>query len=353
MTMTIRESISCALRGGQTETIPIHCRIRFAPLGSEGEWIRELGWGIMDHPPVFERRFKGCEVIVNENIKDGEKYIHQVVKTNLGILQSLGKPYFHPRYPWSGATIFLEYPFKTSNDYPAILSMINSIQYEATFNEFVNIDSQIGKYGYCYCWAGYDPMHEIILEIMGMEKFSYEWTDNRNQILELYYALREKHREMYRLIAKCPAELVIYGGNIPTSFVSPKMFEAYYLPCYEEFAEILKEADKRIGAHLDDKSRRLSEMFTRCPWNVMEALAVKPDGDISVTDARNLWPNRVLSILFPSSVLYLSSVEIYEFAKQLVKEAGLAKGFLISLTEEVPEEEKEKVFSNIARAIYE
>lgn len=349
--MTLRESISRALKGGELDKIPLHCRIRFAPVGPERKWIRELGWGIMDHPPVFSRTYKDCEVNETEFPKSGQNLILRVVETNKGRLQSLGKPCYLPEYPWSGSTVFLEYLFKTSDDYPAVLNMINSIGYEPAFDEFLRIDNQIGNDGYSYCWAGYDPLHEIILEIMGVEKFSYEWADNRNRILELYEALWEKHRKMYRLVAESPAELVIYGGNIQPSFVSPKMFESYYLPCYEEFAVVLHSTEKRIGAHLDDKSRRLSELFTRCPWDVMEALAISPDSDISVSEARNLWPNRVLSILFPSKALHLSSVEIQELTRKFVKEAGSAKGFLISLTEEIPEEDKKKVFSSISQGV--
>jgi hypothetical protein len=349
--MTLRELISSALKGGEPERIPLHCRIRFALSSPEREWLKDLGWGIMDHPPVFSKKYKDCVVNETAFLKNGQQLILREMETNQGVLRSVGKPCYPNEYPWSGSTVFLEYLFKTPDDYPAILSIINSICYEADYDEFLKIDNQLGDTGYSYCWAGYDPMHEIALEIMGVEKFSYEWADNRKRVLELYEALSEKHRMMYRLVSKSPAELVIYGGNIQPSFVSPKRFESYYLPCYEEFGAILHATGKRMGAHLDDKSRNLSELFIRCPWDVMEALAVIPDGDISIAEARKLWPNRVLSILFPSKALHLSSIEIQELTRKFVKEAGSTKGFLISLTEEIPEECKQRVFSSISQAV--
>lgn len=175
--------------------------------------------------------------------------------------------------------------------------------------------------------------------------------DRPERVLELYHVLLGKHREMFRIVAHGPAELVTYGGNIQPSIVSPRQFETYYLPVYQEFGEQLHACGKRLGAHIDDATRSLSALMARCPWDVMEAFAVAPDGDMTLTEAGAAWPGRVISMNFPSKLHHTPEKEIRRAARQYLGEAPQTGGLLISLTEDFPKECERKLFTAIAEAL--
>jgi hypothetical protein len=196
-------------------------------------------------------------------------------------------------------------------------------------------------------------MHEIMIRMMGVEAFSYEWADNRKQVLALHEALRERHREMYSIVAAGPAEFVTYGANIQPGIVGRTRFQEYYMPCYQELGELLHSQGKRLGAHMDDKTKGLADLIAACPWDVMEAFAVSPDGDVSVAEARELWPGRVISLNFPSALHLAPPEDIQRATRQFIEEAESTQGILISLTEDYPQDCAEKIFVNIAQVVRE
>ena len=70
----------------------------------------------------------------------------------------------------------------------------------------------------------------------------------------------------------------------------------------------------------------------------VEAFTPPPDCNVTVAKARAAWPEKRLWINFPSSVHLQSEDTIREATLEIVKQAGDRKGFLMGVTEDVPEE---------------
>lgn len=45
-----------------------------------------------------------------------------------------------------------------------------------------------------------------------------------------------------------------------------------------------------LGAHVDDATTHLSDLMARCPWDVMKAFTVAPNGDMTLKEAGAAWP---------------------------------------------------------------
>jgi hypothetical protein len=341
--MSLRERIRTGLLGGVPDRVPLHCRARMLPLGAEGDWARHLGWGILSSHSGLRVRLDGCQERWEDTEHQGRACERQVIATAAGELSSLSMSYRSGRFT-------LERFFKGPGDYAPLLAMIQAMRYEPDYAGFDKARAELGDAGYLYSYMGYDPLHEIVIRWMGVETFSYEWADRRSMVLQLYDALAAKHREMYAIVAAGPAEFVAYGANIQPNIVGRARFAEYYLPCYQEFGALLHARGKRLGAHMDDKTRDLADLIALCPWDVMEAFAVPPDGDVSVAQARVLWPGRVISLNFPSGLQHSSTGEIKAATRRFVREAGPAQGILISLTEDYPPELERDLFTNIAQA---
>jgi hypothetical protein len=344
---TPRERIRRGLLGLPTDRIPLHCRLRMAPLIPEYQWVRDLGWGVVGGHPTFDCHTDGCRVRHESVLERGLPCVRRTIETPAGILTDLDTANA------AGGHAALEYLFKNERDYPALCAWFKSFRYTAAGEAFQRAADQLGEAGYAYAWCGYDPMHEIMVKTMGVETFVFEWMDHRERVLNLYRVLLDRHREMFRIVAAGPAEFITYGGNIQPSVVSPTQFETYYLPVYQEFGEQLHARDKRLGAHTDDATRNLAGLMARCPWDVMEAFAVAPDGDMTLQEAGAAWPGRVISLNVPSKLQHASEDEIRAAVRRYRAEAPLTGGVLISLTEDFPKECERKLFAAIAEAVHE
>ncbi len=345
--MSPRERIRCGLLGLPTDRIPLHCRLRMAPLTPEYQWVRDLGWGVVGGHPTFDCHADGCTVRRTQVIERGLPCVRRTIETPAGRLTDLDT------VNAAGGRATLEYLFKDVRDYPALLAWFGCFRYTPAYDAFHRAAGQLGDAGYAYAWCGYDPMHEIMVKTMGVEAFIFEWADRPERVRDLYHTLLGKHREMFRVVATGPAEFITYGGNIQPSIVSPVQFETYYLPVYREFGEWLHGRGKRLGAHVDDATRALAPLMACCPWDVMEAFAVAPDGDMTLAEAGSAWPGRVLSMNFPSKLHHASEDEIRAAARRYVAEAPQTGGLLISLTEDFPKACENKLLTAIAEAAQE
>ena len=221
-TMPPKERVRAGLWGLPTDRVPLHCRLRMAPLTPEYQWVRDLGWAVVGGHPGFIVTHLDVRSQWRDEIHDGRHCRRQVLHTSRGTLTSL------ETRNAAGGQMILEHLFKSETDYPALLALIRSTRCEPAYDEFRASAASLGNWGYAYSWAGFDPMHEIMINLMGIEGFSLEWMDHQENVLELYQALLDRHRDMFRIVADGPAEFVCYGGNISPTLVGRPRFERYY-----------------------------------------------------------------------------------------------------------------------------
>jgi hypothetical protein len=89
------------------------------------------------------------------------------------------------------------------------------------------------------------------------------------------------------------------------------------------------------------------------PKHIVEALTPPPMGDLSVAEARQAWPDKVLWLNFTSCVHLESDESIASHARQLLAQAGSKRGFLIGVTEDCPFETLERSLRVIAAVLAE
>jgi len=260
---------------------------------------------------------------------DGEERIKTIVETGAGTLTSVVKP--APGTAWRE-----ELPFKSPEDYAPLIAWINDRRYEPDYDSFVKIREEGGDDVYTMTGIVYSPLQEIIYSIMGVETFSLQWAQNRDELMALYDALTEDRRRMYPIIADSPAQAVNYGGNVSPEIVGLERFEKYVLPHYNEACEVLQRKGKLVGVHMDANNKLFADAVASSKLDYIEAFTPPPDCDMSVAEARAAWPDKVLWINFPSSVHLAPAERVKEATRRLLAEAAPGEGFLIGVTEDIP-----------------
>jgi len=247
-----------------------------------------------------------------------------------------------------------ELPFKGPEDYAALIFQAHDTQFEPDYGSVIKAQEWLGEDVYLRGgMPGYSPLQGLIYTYMGVETFTTEWMERRDELMRLYDALHERNRRCYKILAESPHQVIQYCGNVSPEIVGRERFQRYILPHYEELAEELHRHNKQLLVHLDGNCKLLAQDIADSGIDIVEAFTPAPDTDLTLAEARAAWPDKIIWINFPSSVHLSSAQVIYDTTRDLLAQNGEADRFLIGITEDVPEDRWQESFLTINGAILE
>jgi hypothetical protein len=329
--LTPRESVEAVLRGGIADRIPFTIYENKLHRCAVERVLRNRGMCVVRRDiPVFNTIMPNVKIDSHEYNDQKKKLFRTDYQTPYGTLYIIEERNSYTS--WTHERLF-----KGPKDYKPLLYMIEDMNFEPNFQEFHSAQESDGCDSFFRGSIGSEPMQELISRYMGTERFCMEWFDHQDEVLKLYAALAEKRRQVYPICADSPALAFNYGGNVTPEILGLKRFEEYYVPHYNEAAEILHEKGKFIGVHFDANCKLIAEAIAKTKLDYIEAFTPSPDTDMTLTDARKVWQDKILWINFPSSV-HLESIEvIQEVTKDLLVQMGSAEKFIMGITEDIPE----------------
>ena len=241
--------------------------------------------------------------------------------------------------------------FSGPEDYKALLFLIKDEQYTTNYEAFETAEQVDGGDSIFRATVGLEPLQSLISKYMGTEIFCTEWYDNQDEIMKLYDAIVENRRRAYPLLAESPALTFNYGGNVTPEIMGLDRFEEYYVPHYNEAAEVLHAKGKLVGCHFDANCRALAQAIGKSKLDYIEAFTPAPDTDMTLAEAQEAWPDKVLWINFPSSVHLNSRDEIADTTESLLAQINYKKRFIMGITENIPEDRWRDNLLTISRVL--
>lgn len=330
--ITPRQRVVRALNKQQVDRVPFTIYESKIPQSTEERQMRNKGLCIVYRKiQPYKVHRPNVKVTQHNECKDGKNLTTTVYETPVGTVQTMHES--------AGFTSWHhERMFKTPNDYKTLLFMVEDEHYEENYAAFAAAENDFGPDAIFRASIGLEPLQSLISgNIMAMETFCMEWMENRDEILKIYQATVEKHRQIYPIIAQSPALIANYGGNVVAEILGAETFEKYYVPHYNEAAEIFHKHGKMVGCHFDGNCGILREAIGRTELDYIEAFSPAPDTDMTLAEARQAWPDKVLWINYPSSAHLLDADQIRETALDLLKQAGSPEGFIMGITEDIPQ----------------
>jgi hypothetical protein len=315
------------LRGDAPEFVPFSFYDLLLPKGLDISSLQARGMSICARRPVLRTVMPDVTTTV---VDEGGGRRKTVYVTPVGTLTEVWQEAAY------GALSPVEHPIKCRDDYRAAEFMVRNTRYEPLYDEFLLERERIGDSGYVMAHCGYSPLEGIQIMWLGQERFCYEIVDNEDAVMSLYQAMVSSHRRMYPLIAASPAEVCLYSGNIVPAMLGPARIRDLVLPCLEEFAGLMEESGRKLGSHMDADNRLIMDILAGSRLHMIEAFTPPPDCSVSVEEARRTWPEKVLWVNFPASVLIGSEERIRQVATGILTQAGDRRGFLMGITEDVP-----------------
>ena len=244
-----------------------------------------------------------------------------------------------------------EYLFKGPEDYAALLALIRGRRYQPTYEAFESAQRQMGEDVFLRCDIGTSPLVTLMVHTMDVMTFGEEWLERRERVLEVMDALKENLRTIWKILADSPITLTNIGGNEIPEMVGPPRFKEHTIPLYNECAEALHAKGKLLGSHLDGNNRAWADALAACKLDLVEAFSPAPDTDMTLEEALNAWPDKILWINFPSSVHLEGVAKVRKTAEEYVALARRTNRVIIGITEDYPQENWQENFLAISDAV--
>ena len=345
--MTPRKRVEAILRGEPADRVPLTMYECMIPQCATERQLRNEGLCIVYRKAGVVRTHRpNVKTESHPFVEDGKQRIRRVTRTPVGELSQIDQP--------AGFTTWhITRLFKGPEDYKTFMFMVKDERHEANYEAFVKAEQAMGEDAILRAAVGGTPLHTIMVHWMGPETFGIEWAERRDEILKLYDAMVEQQRKIYPLVAESPAFHANYGGNEVPEVMGKERFEQYVIPLYNEAAEIFHKHGKLLGAHLDGNNRLWAEAVADSGLDYVEAFTPAPDTDMSVKDALEAWPDKLLWINYPSSVHLRSVQRIEEETRQILRESAPGNRLIIGITEDIPEDRWQQNMLAISRVINE
>ena len=331
MPLTPCEHVATALRGGCPEKVPFTVYTGMFPQCEAERRLRNRGLCLV--APIWSFRQQRPNVrqeSVHFTDERGRSMVRIRYTTPYGDLTTLEEDV--------GFTLWCrEHMFKTPEDYRRLLFLIRDTAIEPDYAAPAKATQRGNGDILVLGNLGLEPMQQLISSLyMDAEDFCIEWHDNRDELLRLYEALVDLRRRTYPVVAAGPGEFVNYGGNVVPEILGRERFRQYYIPNYNEAAEVLHAHGKRIGTHLDANNALILEDVAATELDYIEAF--DPGMGVSVSEARRAWRGKALWLNWPSAWHLKPADEVRKATFKLIQEAAPCDGFVIGITEDVPEE---------------
>ena len=213
-------------------------------------------------------------------------------------------------------------------------------------------DSIVGDDGYIMAYVGKSPFQILLYELMGAEKCYLELASNPKKVRSLFEVIYEHQKRKYILAAKSPAKVIWVPDNLTSMLTPPDYFEEFYIPFYNEMADILHKEGKIYAVHMDGNLASLAKLIRKTDIDIIEAFTPPPMGDYAVLMPLKTWKDKIVWINFPGVVIATydeSAIETYTI--DMLKSIAPGDRFIIGCTESFPMEKWEIAFGAIRKAI--
>ena len=344
--MTPRERVETVLRGGRADHVPFTVYDTLLPKGEAERRLRNEGACVVSRVAPFKVVRRDVQVEQTQHEEDGARHVRTTYRTPEGDLSTVARSTRD-----SEETYHSERLFKGPEDYRAIECLIRDEQPEPDYESLAQAQAALGDSGIVVADLGYSPMQELMQTVMGIDQFAVEWSTRQDEVLRIYEALVENRRRIISVAAAAPGLAVNYCGNVSAEVVGVERFEDYYVPHYNECAEAMHSAGKVMGVHFDANTWALADLIGATDIDYVEALTPRPDGDMTVAEARTDWHDKILWINFPYSAHQDDVDGIEHTTRRLMWEAAPGDRLLIGITEAVPADRWEESFGTILQTV--
>lgn len=228
-----------------------------------------------------------------------------------------------------------EYLVKKPDDYRILRRALEGSQFTATDALFQQSETALGDGGITVGQIWRTPLMEVQIDLAGLERCSLDLADEHPALMELLELMTDLVLQQFREAVKTSAKYIKLWENLSIETIGRRQYLRHLTPLYHNIFEILDPAGKRLLVHYDGKLRLICKDIAALAIDGIDSFTPPPEGDMSVTEARELWPDKFLWLHPPLGWYRESQAELSGRIRRMVADAG-AKRFCLMISEDVP-----------------
>jgi hypothetical protein len=196
----------------------------------------------------------------------------------------------------------------------------------------------MGNRGEAQFWLPKSPYQALAQQWMKFEHFIYALADAPREIEESMLAIDRTYDRLYEeIIASDRVRILNFGENLHVQLLSPRYFERYFLPFYEQRVGQLRTAGIFTHVHIDGYFHPLLPYLKDLPFDGLEALTPLPQGDVTLEEIKAHIGDKVLLDGIPS-VFFLPTFSREDLMTTVEKIVTLfSPRLVLGVSDEVPQ----------------
>ena len=346
MLITPRERLLSMLRTGSSDRIPWNIYAWLLPKTESAHKLLAHGLSLMGSQRIYRETYTELTIKEEKYQSGGETWFHKTIETPLGTLTETST--IDPTY---GSRWIKKYLVETPREVEIAEYIFRHTDAEPDFAPWKAADLEMSGQGIVVGEIMPIPIMTLIVAWMGIEGLTMGLFDCPDSFNNLLGAATTLYERQIQLAADSPAEIIWFGDNVSGSFISPKVYERSCMPVYAKAMKTMNAAGKIPIAHYDGSNRPLVHLLARTSLPVIEAFTPPPMGNLTVREAKDAWPEKVVWVNFPGNLFLAAEQEIYDYALNLLTTSASGGRLVIGCTEEFPLEEFDKTYGAIGRAL--
>jgi len=192
-----------------------------------------------------------------------------------------------------GTDVYMkEHLIKEEEDYRTVEYLIERAEYVPQYEEVCREEQQIGDIGYVVPLLHRIPFQQVLLEYLGEIPLFYALYDSPEPVQRLLAVLDQQLTHFLHSLADFGGIYVEFPDNLHGLMTNPKLFEAYCLPAYQQYTDILHAQGKVVGTHTDGDLKPLLGLLAESGLDVCESFSPAPLTSCTLDEAWNAWQDR-------------------------------------------------------------
>ncbi|MBD3352012.1 MAG: hypothetical protein GF364_11050 [Candidatus Lokiarchaeota archaeon] len=246
-----------------------------------------------------------------------------------------------------------EYPIKTLEDMEIMKYILNHTRVIFLYPTYLIARAMVGDRGVLATYFFRSPYMKLIVDFMGFTNTIVFLKRYPREMAEFMQFLEQWDDHMYENLAKSPLKILNFGENIDANLSPPPYFEKYLIPYYEKRVKEMHRYGKICTIHMDGSLKDLLPYLESLPFDGLEALTAKPQGDVTLEEIKKAIGDKIYLDGIPS-VLFLPQYSLSDIKKYTKKVLEMfSPNLILGISDEMPPNGDIRKVAVIARMLQE
>jgi hypothetical protein len=231
----------------------------------------------------------------------------------------------------------VEHAAKRAEDLKALRFVLEHRRFRFDEELYRTGKAYVGDRGEAHFWVPKSPWFAVAQQWMTLEDAVFALVDRPAEMADLFRVIDETYDPLYDQLTSSKAIRILnFGENVAQAYLSPRVMEGL-LAWYAKRSGQLRAAGIFTHIHIDGNFRQLLPHLEALPFDGLEALTPRPQGDVDLEEMAAAMGDRILLDGIPA-VLFLEHHPREELQACVEKIVALFHPRLIlGISDELPE----------------